>query len=202
MAGLSRAAVAPTSAGAAASRQHVWERAPCYARVVELRGRNVRLRPVAVADAEALTRILADPAVARWWPNYDRARVNAEIVADEAETTHWVIEVGNTVVGMIQAWEEPEAEFRHAGIDLFLDPEVRGRGLGPEAIRAVAAWLVDERGHHRMTIDPAAANEAAIRAYRKVGFREVGVLRRYQLMPDGSWIDGLLMEMLADELVR
>jgi aminoglycoside 6'-N-acetyltransferase len=169
---------------------------------VELRGRTVRLRPVTVADAEALTRILADPAVARWWPNYDRARVDLEIVADEPETTHWVIELGGTVVGMIQAWEEPDTEFRHAGIDLFLDPAVRGRGIGPEAIRAVAAWLVDERGHHRMTIDPAAANQAAIRAYRKVGFREVGLLRRYQLMADGSWADGLLMEVLADELVR
>ena len=169
---------------------------------MELRGRSVRLRPVTTADAEPLTRILLDPEVARWWPNYDRQRVEAEIVADEPDTTHWVIELQGAVVGMIQATEEPEPEFRHAGIDLFVDPALRGRGVGPEAIRAVAAWLVDERGHHRMTIDPARANEAAIRAYRKVGFREVGVLRRYQLMADGSWADGLLMEMLADELVR
>ncbi|MDQ2934181.1 MAG: GNAT family N-acetyltransferase [Chloroflexota bacterium] len=168
----------------------------------DLRGRTVRLRPVTTADAEPLTRILADPAVARWWPNYDRVRVDEEIVADEPDTTHWVIERGDTVVGMIEAWEEPEAEYRHAGIDLFIDPDLRGRGIGPDAIRAVAGWLVDERGHHRMTIDPAAANEAAIRAYHKVGFRDVGVLRRYQLMADGSWTDGLLMEMLADELVR
>ena len=169
---------------------------------MELRGRTVRLRPVAAADAEPLTRILADPDVARWWPSYDRARVEAEIVGDEPDTTHWVIELDRAVVGMVQAWEESEADFRHAGIDLFVDPGVRGRGLGPDAIRAVAAWLIDARGHHRMTIDPAAENEAAIRAYRKVGFRDVGVLRRYQRMADGSWADALLMEMLAEELVR
>jgi aminoglycoside 6'-N-acetyltransferase len=174
----------------------------CYARVVELRGRTVRLRPVTAADAEPLIRVLAHPEVARWWPNYDRARVEAEILEDEPDTTRWVIDLDGVVVGMIQASEEAEAEFRHAAIDLFLDPNVRGRGLGPDALRAVAAWLVDERGHHRMTIDPARANQAAIRACRKVGFREVGVLRRYQLMADGSWADGLLMEMLADELVR
>ena len=173
-----------------------------YARCVELRGRTIRLRPVTVADAEALTRILAHPDVARWWPNYDRARVEAEIVGDEPDITHWVIELDGAVVGMIQTSEETEAEFRHAGIDLFLDPDIRGRGLGPDAIRAAAAWLVDTRGHHRMTIDPAAANEAAIRAYRKVGFREVGVLQRYQRMADGSWADALLMEMLAEDLVR
>lgn len=169
---------------------------------MELIGQVVRLRPVTAADLEPLTRILADPEVARWWPNHDAARVEAEIVGDEPDTTHWAIELDGVLVGWIQAWEEAEQEFRHAGIDLFLDPRVRGRGLGPDAIRAVAAWLVEERGHHRITIDPALANEAAIRAYRKVGFRDVGVLRRYQLMADGSWADGLLMEMLAEELIR
>ena len=50
-------------------------------------------------------------------------------------------------------------------------------------------------------IDPATDNEAAIRAYAKVGFRRVGVMRQYERGPDGSWHDGLLMELLADELI-
>ena len=61
---------------------------------------------------------------------------------------------------------------------------------------------MDDRGHHRITIDPAAANVRAIAAYAKVGFRPVGVMRRYQRMPDGRWVDALLMDLLADELVR
>jgi hypothetical protein len=53
-------------------------------------------------------------------------------------------------------------------------------------------------GHHRITIDPAAENAAAIRAYEKVGFRPVGVMRRYERDVDGDgWHDGLLMELLA-----
>ena len=43
---------------------------------------------------------------------------------------------------------------------------------------------------------------AAIRCYAKVGFRPVGVLRRYERGLDGTWHDGLLMDLLADELVR
>ena len=50
-------------------------------------------------------------------------------------------------------------------------------------------------------IDPAADNVAAIRCYTKVGFRPVGVMRQYERGPDGTWHDGLLMEMLADELI-
>lgn len=53
-----------------------------------------------------------------------------------------------------------------------------------------------------MTTDPAAENEAAVRAYRKLGFRDVRVLHRYQRMADGSLADALLMEMLTEELVR
>jgi aminoglycoside 6'-N-acetyltransferase len=98
--------------------------------------------------------------------------------------------------------EENEPEFRHAGIDLFLRTDLTGRGLGPDAIRTLAAHLIDEHGHHRLTIDPAADNSRAIAAYEKVGFRPVGRLRRYQRMPDGRWIDGLFMELLAEELVR
>ena len=167
---------------------------------MEIRGSRLTLRSVVPADAGPLAEILATPEVARWWPAYDRARVEAEYLVEDHDVRVWTILVGDRIVGLIQASEENEPEFRHAGIDLFLDPAEHGQGLGPEAIRLVARHLIDDRGHHRLTIDPAADNEHAIRAYEKVGFRPVGRLRRYQRFPDGSWRDGLLMEVLADEL--
>lgn len=106
------------------------------------------------------------------------------------------------VIGAIQASEENEPDYRHAGIDLFLATAAQGRGLGPEAIRLVATWLIDVRGHHRLTIDPAADNVAAVRAYRKVGFEPVGRLRLYERGADGEWHDAVLMELLAEDLVR
>jgi aminoglycoside 6'-N-acetyltransferase len=59
---------------------------------------------------------------------------------------------------------------------------------------------VEERGHHRLTIDPAADNERAIHAYEKVGFRRVGVMREYWRDAGGVWRDGLLLDLLAREL--
>jgi aminoglycoside 6'-N-acetyltransferase len=90
--------------------------------------------------------------------------------------------------------------YRHAGIDLFLMTSYQGRGLGTDAVRTLAGYLIHERDHHRLTIDPAADNVAAIRAYEHVGFRPVGIMRSYERGPDGTWHDGLLMELLADEL--
>jgi len=170
---------------------------------VELHGRSVTLRPVTSADAPTLAAILAEPAVARWWGTFDLARVEADLTSgSDPDEEGFVIVAAGEVVGYIQAVEEPEPDFRHAGIDLFLATAAQGRGLGPDAVRTLAVHLLDDRGHHRLTIDPAADNAAAIRAYSKVGFRPVGLMRAYQRMRDGRWVDALLMDLLAEELVR
>jgi aminoglycoside 6'-N-acetyltransferase len=66
-------------------------------------------------------------------------------------------------------------------------------------VALLVAHLIEARGHHRLTIDPAAANARAIRCYAGVGFRPVGVMRQYERGEDGTWHDGLLMELLADD---
>ncbi len=59
--------------------------------------------------------------------------------------------------------------------------------------------LIHERGHHRVTIDPAAHNHAAIRCYEKAGFVRVGVMRLAERDSDGNgWHDALLMELVVD----
>ncbi len=163
---------------------------------------DITLRAVRPDDIPALAAMLTRPEVARWWPGYTLARVEKEFLEDEPDLTLYAIEADGRLAGSIQSYEESEADFRHANIDLFVDPELHGRGIGTAAIRQLAALLIDEKGHHRLTIDPAADNAVAIRVYEKVGFRPVGRMRQYQRMADGTWVDGLLMEMLADELVR
>ncbi|MEV4464410.1 GNAT family protein [Micromonospora echinofusca] len=165
-----------------------------------LRGRVVTLRPVTAGDVAALAAIRADPEVRRWWRGGDDlvSAVRADL-ADESLSVY-AIEHDGRVVGAIQWYAEDDPDYRHASMDLFLDPAVRGAGLGGDAIRTLVRHLIDEHGHHRFTIDPAAANTAAVRAYAKVGFRPVGVLRRYERGEDGRWHDGLLMDLLADEL--
>ena len=139
-----------------------------------LRGDRATLRALRPADRPALRAILARPEVARWWGSPDADAAVDEWLEEGGDSVGFAIEVDGRVVGSIQYAEENEPDFRHVGIDLFLDPEVHGRGLGPEAIRLLARHLIDERGHHRLTIDPAADNAVAIRAYEKVGFRPVG----------------------------
>jgi len=100
---------------------------------------------------------------------------------------------------MIQFSEEDEPDYRHASIDLYVDPAFHRRGIATDAISILVDDLFDRRGHHRLIIDPAADNEAAIGCYRKVGFQPVGVMRRYERRTDGTWADGLLMDMLISD---
>ena len=165
-----------------------------------MRGSRVTLRSVEPADAGRLTEIVREPEVARWWGSYDAERVRTELVEPESDKAVWAIEADGEVIGLIQCYEETDPDYRHASIDLFLATARQGRGYGTEAVRVLARHLFEERGHHRLTIDPSATNERAIRAYEKVGFRPVGVLRQYERAPDGSWRDGLLMDLLAGEL--
>lgn len=168
---------------------------------VTLRGTSVTLRPHTPADIPPLARIRATPEVyERWRGGDDLAAAVADDFADPQART-LVVEYDGRAVGAIQWTSEDEPDYRHAGIDIYLDPAVHGRGLGTDAVRTLARHLIADHGHHRLTIDPAADNAAAIRCYSKAGFRPVGVMRRYERGPDGTWHDGLLMDLLAEELI-
>jgi aminoglycoside 6'-N-acetyltransferase len=155
---------------------------------------GLALRPLVAGDVRELTRIHRTEEVRRWWSDPDD-----EFPWDDPDSTRWTVEVDGEIAGLVQFYEENEPRYRHASIDLFLDPARHGRGLGTEVIRRTVAHLVQERGHHRITIDPAADNAAAIRCYEKVGFTSVGVMRAYERDAFGDeWHDGVLMEFVVE----
>jgi aminoglycoside 6'-N-acetyltransferase len=166
-----------------------------------LTGPRVTIRPGGPDDVPRLRAILAEPSVAQWWGEPDPASVIEDDLRGDADSVLLVMEIGGEVAGGIQYSEENEPMYRHAGIDIYLGSGFQGQGAGREAVTLLARYLFEQRGHHRITIDPAAANERAIRSYASVGFRPVGVLRQYERGPDGTFHDGLLMDLLRDELI-
>lgn len=164
-----------------------------------LRGERVTLRPLAVADAPRLAELGCDTEVARWWPGITADDLVAKAEGRE-DVVAFAVERDGEVIGLAQTYEEPDPDNRHAGIDLFLGSSYQGQGLGADAVRTLARHLVRERGHHRLVIDPAVENERAIRCYERVGFKPVGIMRRYERGGDGAWHDNLLLDLLAEEL--
>ncbi len=137
---------------------------------------------------------------ARWWGGpWDSARVQGELL-EGGYTGVYVVIADEQVIGVVMYTEESDPDYRYAAVDITLHPDWHGQGYGTDTLRALAAHLFGDRGHHRLTIDPAVDNHKAIRAYEAVGFRRVGVLRRYERTVAGEWRDGLLMDLLAEEL--
>ncbi len=164
-------------------------------------GQRVLLRRLTPGDRARMLEILTQPDVAVRWLGTRGLHGTADDLLDpRGGEAVFAIEADGVVIGAIQYGEENEPDYRHASIDVFLDRGWHGRGLGTDAVRTLARHLIRDRGHHRVTIDPAADNEPAIRAYRRAGFRPVGIMRAYERGPDGTWHDGLLMDLLAEDL--
>jgi len=166
---------------------------------VQLDGRGLTLVPLAPVHADDLIRIRRTDEVRARWGDVDD---DPGFPFEEPDSQRFAVVEAAQVVGMIQYGEELTPQYRHASIDLFLDPAVHSRGVGRDAVRTLARYLIEDRGHHRLVIDPSADNEAAIRCYAAVGFRPVGVMRAYERDVDGrGWHDGLLMDLLAVDLI-
>lgn len=166
---------------------------------VSLDGERVGLRPLLPADIHRLVEIVSEPGVREWWWGYNEDRMREETFGDE-DVTPFAIELDGELIGLIMYTEELDPYYKFAMIDVTVDTGHVGQGLGTDALRTLARYLIDARGHHHIMIDPAADNARAIAAYKKVGFKPVGVMRRYERGPDGLWRDALLMDLLAEEL--
>src|SRR3954454_22528971 len=150
-------------------------------RVTELRGHRVVLRPMEPDDAPRLREILATPEVAQWWG----AEPEGFPLEDDPGATRFALLVDGEVAGLVQWAEEKEPDYRHAWIDLFVEPSLHGQALRNDAMATLPPPPLDEHAHHRITIARAAANAAAIRSYERAGFRPVGVMRSAWRDPQG-----------------
>lgn len=163
-----------------------------------LEGGRLTLRPLSDDDVEVLLPSVYEPGIADWWGDTSDEDYQREGFRNEGRA--FAIEVDGEVAGWLAFHEETEPDYRNVALDIMLRPDFQDQGLGPDALRLAIRWFIKERGHHRFTIDPTVENERAIEAYKRVGFKPVGILRKAERAPDGHWRDALLMDLLADEL--
>jgi len=131
------------------------------------------------SHAALLREWLHRPHVVRWWLDQERALVEAAGLPPESQAM--IVEEGRPV-GYLR-WEPPSREDLAAAglsdlpdhlvdIDIMIgEPEALGRGMGPKAL----ALLLDRfRADPRVEwagLGTSLANERAIRAFEKAGFR-------------------------------
>ncbi|MDZ7673971.1 MAG: hypothetical protein U5K30_02740 [Acidimicrobiales bacterium] len=99
-----------------------------------LRGELVELRPLEESDRTRIVEIRRTEEVRRRWGGADLDAEFTEGLADE-EVQQFAMVVDGVTVGMIQFGEEDDPDYRHASIDIFVDPAVP------------PSWLRQQRDH-------------------------------------------------------
>lgn len=166
----------------------------------DLQGARTRLRPITAGDLPTLAGIARQPGVQPWWTDTTESGLRSALL-DAPDTSSWTVMVDGELAGAVSAYDVGWPPGASVGLAILLGDSWQDRGLGTEVLSAVIAHIISERGVHRFTVDPAAANKRAIRAYEKLGFRRVGVMRQSEPAPDATWRDCMLMDLLAPELI-
>jgi aminoglycoside 6'-N-acetyltransferase len=137
-----------------------------------IHGELTSIRAATANDIDLLVRWHLDPEVARYWDGttYTREQMRDELARPDVDP--YIIESKEVPVGY-QAWFA-EGAAEESGLDMFLIPEARGRGLGPDAANALARWLISTLQLPHLIVDPYLSNPPGIRAWTKAGFVPVG----------------------------
>lgn len=78
------------------------------------------------------------------------------------------------------------------------EPVERSKGYGTEAMLLLSFYAFEIIGYHRLQLHVIGFNKRGITAYKKAGYKEVGVLREADFIYN-KYHDMVLMELLATE---
>jgi RimJ/RimL family protein N-acetyltransferase len=112
----------------------------------------------------------------------------AEFVVEDAATTGE--RLGRAGLGM--------GANASAEIGYWVAPEARGRGVAPDAVRAVCRWAFSVKGLELIEWRAEVGNEASRRVAEKAGFLMEGQLRK-RLVHRGERVDAWVGSLLKDE---
>ena len=137
---------------------------------VRLRGQLTTLRRAVDVDVELLVAWHADPEVSRFWDDetFTAAQIRERLLRPDVDA--YIVERAGAAIGYVEAWRDPDGS---GGLDMFLVPDARGAGYGPDAAHALATYLRDEAGWQQITVDPYVWNDAAVLAWLRAGFEPV-----------------------------
>ncbi|MEE6262725.1 GNAT family N-acetyltransferase [Plantactinospora sonchi] len=174
-----------------------------------IRTERLSLRPLAVADVDALLAYRSRPDVCRYVPFEPMTRE----AVHERLATHWaataltdagqgltlgieIAETGHLIGDVMLFWQSRE----HAGgeIGYLLHPDFTGHGYATEAACAMLHLGFDHLGLHRIIARVDERNEASAKVARRLGMRQEARLVDNEFFK-GEWSTELDFAMLADE---
>jgi RimJ/RimL family protein N-acetyltransferase len=171
---------------------------------MDLRDREIDLRPWTIDDVPALVDACNDPEIRHWIPMIPRpyteqdarAFIRGEVTGDQHQ---FAITENGRVVGSIGLSVNQTSRNGHIGY--WCASAARGRGVTTRALRLLSRHALEELKLERLELITDPDNRASQRVAEKVGFQREGVLRSHLLHPDGRRRDSVMFSLLPGELV-
>lgn len=171
-----------------------------------MRGERVFLRPLEPADADLVHRwyedtriqtLMGDPPMSL---ATRRQRYEDAVKAGGPEVFRFVICLldDDRAIGRTDIFEIDRQNGSCAFGITIGQPDLWGKGLGTDAVNAVADFAFGQLRMERVWLDTDDDNARAQAAYRKAGFTAEGRLR-HAFYQDGRWSDDIRMAMLREE---
>jgi len=106
-----------------------------------------------------------------------------------------VAEVSGCIVGNIDFHSARRRRLAHTGeFGISVQPDWRNRGVGTALLEHLIEWARGVREVEKISLKVRADNRRAIALYTKQGFVQCGVARDAMKLPDGIYVDDILME--------
>lgn len=121
----------------------------------------------------------------------EKVKVFQKSLIAKKDPVYYAVE-NNRVVGWIDIHTTENPRLKHrASMGMGLLKEYRGQGLGSKLLKA-ALDHAKKNGLEKVELHVYTNNQAAIALYKKFGFEEEGVIRKYRKL-DGQTFDAMMM---------
>ncbi|OEH92541.1 GNAT family N-acetyltransferase [Bacillus solimangrovi] len=150
------------------------------------------------------------------WEQEGRRLTGSQTVFTRSSVQSWFenVSLDSTRIDLLiclQATNAPIGEMAMLDIDhrnqkavvriSIFDNDYLGKGFGTEAMSLLVAYGFDILNLHRVGLDVFSYNERAINSYKKLGFKQEGVIRD-SLFYNGQFHDSIMMGVLRHEFVK
>jgi phosphinothricin acetyltransferase len=161
----------------------------------------ILVRPAAVADAPAVTRIYNQGIAERSATFETEPRRVEDLVTRIGDSDRHpllvAVDAGGTVLGWagLSSYRPRACYAGIAEFSIYLDPAARGQGVGRRLLSALIE-AAREKGRWKLVSRVFAFNLASRALCRACGFREVGTYEKHAQL-DGRWLDVVIVERLV-----
>lgn len=185
-----------------------------YKAPLQLKGRRVSLRTLVTMDYEAWRDVQARCRdwLATWKLDpiggpHEETEGRASFAVRCAKQTRsrrlgtsfaFGIFVSDRFAGYISLFSIERGAKQSAEIGYWVDQQLAGQGLAPEAVTVLLRFAFERLGLHRVQFSIGQSNTASRRVVEKIGLRCEGQLQRYVHVND-AWEDRLLYAITAEE---